>query len=124
MFAAANGFKIIQLPEAKRIYILSGGAARSWRVIYMDGRPHPDVKGDTYNPGYMGHSVGRWEGDTLVVDTVDPLYIEQVLVRADGTCEVHVIDVHTDTRIDVEGKVARSNAANVGRKNRRRAGER
>jgi hypothetical protein len=39
-----------------------------WRVIYMDGRPHPaDV---AEYPYFMGHSVGRWDGDTLVVDTI------------------------------------------------------
>ena len=69
-FAAAGGFSILQMPEVQRIYIVSGGAARSWRVIFMDGRPHPDINSDEHNPGYMGHSVGRWEGDTLVVDTV------------------------------------------------------
>ena len=37
-----------------------------WRVIYMDGRPHP---GDL-DPTFNGHSIGRWDGDTLVVDTV------------------------------------------------------
>ena len=36
------------------------------RQIYLDGRSHPQDP----NPSYMGHSVGRWEGDTLVVDTV------------------------------------------------------
>jgi len=36
------------------------------RLIYMDGRPHPKDP----NPSWMGHSVGKWEGDTLVVDTV------------------------------------------------------
>lgn len=37
-----------------------------WRRIYMDGRGHPaDVE-----PSYFGHSIGHWEGDTLVVDTV------------------------------------------------------
>ena len=36
------------------------------RRIYMDGRPHPDG----YPPSYMGHSIGAWEGGTLVVDTV------------------------------------------------------
>jgi hypothetical protein len=32
----------------------------------MDGRPHPK----NVVPAYYGHSTGRWEGDTLVVDTV------------------------------------------------------
>jgi hypothetical protein len=39
-----------------------------WRMIYMDGRPHPaDI---AEYPQFMGHSIGRWEGETLVVDTV------------------------------------------------------
>ena len=37
-----------------------------WRVIYTDGRSHPEEP-DT---SYFGHSIGHWEGDTLVVDTV------------------------------------------------------
>ncbi len=36
------------------------------RLVYMDGRPHPK----DLNPSWMGHSVGKWEGDTLVIDTV------------------------------------------------------
>jgi len=37
-----------------------------FRQIFLDGRSHPlDV-----NPTWMGHSIGKWEGDTLVVDTV------------------------------------------------------
>jgi len=39
-----------------------------WRVIYMDGRPHPADIADY--PDFMGHSIGHWEGSTLVVDTV------------------------------------------------------
>jgi len=39
-----------------------------WRVIYMDGRPHPADIADY--PDFMGHSVGHWDGSTLVVDTV------------------------------------------------------
>ena len=39
-----------------------------WRVIYLDGRPHPADIADY--PDFMGHSIGRWEGTTLVVDTV------------------------------------------------------
>ncbi len=36
------------------------------RHIYTDGRPHPDDPDLTFN----GHSIGHWEGDTLVVDSV------------------------------------------------------
>lgn len=36
------------------------------RHIYTDGRTHPS----DLVPSYMGHSIGHWEGDTLVVDTV------------------------------------------------------
>jgi len=39
-----------------------------WRVIYMDGRPHPADIADY--PDFMGHSIGHWEGSALVVDTV------------------------------------------------------
>jgi hypothetical protein len=40
--------------------------APGFRQIFLDGRAHPPDP----NPAWLGHSVGRWEGDTLVVDTV------------------------------------------------------
>ena len=39
------------------------------RRIYLDGRPHPPE--EQWIGTWFGHSVGRWEGDTLVIDTVD-----------------------------------------------------
>ena len=60
--------EIIQLPEQKRIVMIFEGGTHIWREIYMDGRPHP--RGAALNPTFLGHSVGRWEGDTLVVDVV------------------------------------------------------
>ena len=39
-----------------------------FRVIYTDGRGHPDPEEDQR---YMGHAVGHWEGETLVVDTAN-----------------------------------------------------
>ena len=37
-----------------------------FRIVYTDGRPHPK----DLDPSYYGHSIGHWEGDTLVVDVV------------------------------------------------------
>ena len=37
------------------------------RRIWTDGRGHPPE--DESNPDFQGHSIGRWEGDTLVVET-------------------------------------------------------
>jgi hypothetical protein len=36
------------------------------RVVFLDGRPHPPAAAPHSR---VGHSVGRWEGNTLVVDT-------------------------------------------------------
>ncbi len=60
--------QFIQLPDEKRIVILYEGGAHIWRNIYMDGRAHPE--GDKLTSTWIGHSVGHWEGDTLVVDVV------------------------------------------------------
>jgi hypothetical protein len=39
-----------------------------YRLIYTDGRRHPEDILDY--PEWMGHSIGRWDGDALVVDTI------------------------------------------------------
>jgi hypothetical protein len=41
-------------------------AYAQWRQIFTDGREHPEDPDLTFN----GHSIGHWEGETLVVDTV------------------------------------------------------
>jgi hypothetical protein len=38
-----------------------------FHIVYMDGREHPK---EFENPTWFGHSIGKYEGDTLVVDTV------------------------------------------------------
>ena len=38
-----------------------------WRTIWMDGRKLPSL--DEADPRWFGYSVGRWEGDTLVVES-------------------------------------------------------
>ena len=56
----------MNIPGTDRIYLFQTGGAHSYRVIYLDGRSHP-AKVD---PSPFGHSIGWWEGDTLVIDTV------------------------------------------------------
>jgi hypothetical protein len=57
--------KIIQTPgEVVMIYEASGTTVRE---IFLDGRPLPPADAQ---PWWNGYSVGRWEGDTLVVETV------------------------------------------------------
>jgi hypothetical protein len=60
------GIEIIDLPETKEVLFLHVGAPHSWRVVYLDGREHPK----DLQPSWYGHSIGHWEGDTLVIDTV------------------------------------------------------
>ena len=58
------------------------------RQIFLDGRPHPrDV-----NPTWLGHSVGRWEGDTLVVDTVGFNGLAWYAGGLSSTESLHVIE--------------------------------
>ena len=57
-------YKIIQTPAV--IAILWEGNVPGIVQIFLDGRAHPK----NLDPSWMGHSVGRWEGDTLVQDTV------------------------------------------------------
>lgn len=57
-------FEIVQVPG--RVYI-----RYEWdhevRRIYTDGRNRPEG----FPPSYMGYSLGKWDGDTLVVETTD-----------------------------------------------------
>jgi hypothetical protein len=55
---------MVQLPTV--IYMMFG-FTNSLRIIYLDGRQHTDP--DIVVPTYNGESIGRWEGDTLVVHT-------------------------------------------------------
>ncbi len=58
----ARPFKIFDTPDTIIIYYELDGA---FRQIHTDGRKLPV---DPF-PSWMGYSIGRWEGDTLVVDT-------------------------------------------------------
>jgi hypothetical protein len=53
------------LYQPGRIVMLTE-AYMQFRHIYMDGRKHPEDP----DPTFYGHSIGHWEGDTLVIDSV------------------------------------------------------
>jgi hypothetical protein len=61
-------WRFIQHPtvNATHIFMLQEGNAHTYRQIFMDGRKHPEDP----TPTWYGHSIGRWEGDTLVIDTI------------------------------------------------------
>ena len=67
-FHSANGFQFIEQRELGRILVLLGGGDRNWRVISTDGRPVGQAAEAVLS--YYGTSVGHWEKDTLVVDSV------------------------------------------------------
>jgi hypothetical protein len=60
--AVQAGMQIVDLPG--RVMMFFG---RNLRQIYTDGRQHPPG----LRPLWMGHSIGKWDGDTFVVDTID-----------------------------------------------------
>ena len=60
--AAPAPWKVVQTPG---VVIVVYEAFNLWRQIFLDGR---QVAADA-TPSWMGYSAGKWEGDTLVVDT-------------------------------------------------------
>ena len=66
--ALAAPIEISQNP--RRLFLVYlGNVTRTWARQIWIGREHPKDLTD-YNPSWMGHSVAKWDGDTLVVDTV------------------------------------------------------
>jgi hypothetical protein len=66
-FAQGTVMQIVQGPKSMAIYMEDDHAGGGNRVIQMDGSPHPpkNVK------KFLGDSRGRWEGNTLVVETTN-----------------------------------------------------
>ena len=76
--------------EPNRVVLLHENSSQV-RRIWTDGRGHPSA--DDLDPTYEGHSIGHWEGDTLVVDTVgmrgDTVYDVSAAPHSD---QVHVVE--------------------------------
>jgi hypothetical protein len=57
-----------------------------WRTIYTDGRGHPD----DLDPSFYGHSIGRWQGDTLLVDTIGIKESVGMTLGAGHSAQMHI----------------------------------
>ena len=93
-FLTPYGAEIIEMPEIQRVFIFDIGGPHTFRTIYTDGRSHPK----NLQPTYYGHSIGWWEGDTLVVDTVgynEGFWIDRGV--APHTDALHTIEKFTRT---------------------------
>jgi hypothetical protein len=62
-FFTGGFFKLVHHPSTL-VFIVEN--ATGFTQMLLDGRPHPPGVG----PNWLGHSVGRWDGDTLVVDAI------------------------------------------------------
>jgi hypothetical protein len=78
-FLTPYGVEIVEMPDLQQILIFDLGGPHTYRAIYMDGRQHPK----DLLPSYYGHSTGRWDGDTLVIDTVG--FNEKFWIDRQGT---------------------------------------
>ena len=58
-------FSVQTIVQQSRLLIVLYESLTTFRQIFLDGRKLPEDP----NPTWMGYSVGRWDGDTLVVDT-------------------------------------------------------
>src|SRR5712692_9548484 len=64
---------LYELVQSKAFMVaINDDSRRGFNQVYLDGRGHPKDP----NPAWYGHSSGRWEGDTLVIDRVG--FIDQV----------------------------------------------
>jgi hypothetical protein len=96
--------KFVQTPTL--FVILDEGNVHSYRQIFLDGRGHPAEP----EPLWMGHSIGTWDGDTLIVDTVG--FNDKTWLNGQGlphTDKLHVVEKyrrpdlgHVEVEITIE----------------------
>ncbi|MEA2907212.1 MAG: hypothetical protein QOI12_4599 [Alphaproteobacteria bacterium] len=88
MLVSHNAMEILFTPG--RVTMLGESDGNRLRRIYTDGRGHPEES----DPSFHGHSTGHWEGNVLVVDTVD-IFPQAPLVIS----EAHGVPNNGDMRV-------------------------
>ncbi len=97
-------YETVQSPEV--LVVISDDDSPGFHQIYVDGRPHRNDP----DPTWYGDSVGRWDGDTLVVDRIafnDSVWLDQD--AHPHSDKLHVVERyrrpdlgHLETEITVE----------------------
>ncbi len=85
IIAAPYPVEIVQMPD-KTVFLYE--AQHLFRVVHMNAR-HPGK----VEPSFLGHAVGQWEGDTLVIDTVG--LVKETQIDEAGTLHseaLHVVE--------------------------------
>lgn len=86
--------KIVQIP-GQVVFLYDDLSGNFFRIIPTDGRDH---RADAV-PSYLGDAVGRWDGDTLVIETVN--LNDETWLTDDGT--FHTADLRVVERVNREG---------------------
>jgi len=101
-FQMPYGNQFLEDKSFGRIFLMAGGGNHDWHFIYTDGRPQQgELGGNDTNPLFYGNARGRWEGDTLVVDTKG--FNEKFWFSNGGlphTEQLHLIERFTRTDMD------------------------
>jgi hypothetical protein len=89
LFDVGGVGQIIQTPK---FVVMLTETFHGFQIIPFDGRPHRD----DVPPSYRGDAVGRWEGDTLVVDKTN--FTDDTWISAEGRVSFHSDALHTVER--------------------------
>ena len=96
MLISHNSMEVLFTPG--RVTMLGESDGNRLRRVYTDGRPHPKDP----DPTFHGHSIGHWEGDVLVVDTVGVLP-EAWIAIAEHLGVPNNGELHVTERIHLDG---------------------
>jgi hypothetical protein len=101
-FQMPFGIQFLEDKAFNRIFVMNGGGNHDWHFIYTDGRAQKgDTRGNADNPLYYGQASGRWDGDTLVVDSIG--FNERFWFSNGGmphTKQLHLVERLTRTDMD------------------------
>jgi hypothetical protein len=96
MLFTHNAFELLATPG--RITLLGEGDGNRLRRIYTDGRAHPADP----DPSFHGNSIGHWQGDTLVVDTI-AVFPQVYLAISESVGVPNNGDMHIVERLHLDG---------------------